>query len=730
MCDILTPDKSRAFISDKFQPDLAAENRLLRQRIEEMEKEAGILAERNLLLADSIKLGYWEWDEVENKPSYLSEAFAEIYGVDLLQLYEIYQREEDLYKFIHPDDLNNYEGHVQKLAIEKNDRGQVYSFDYRVIRPSGEVRNVRELEYGIEKKDGVLIRSFGAVQDTTEYHRALIELKDSEQRYAALFTHIPVGIQEQDYSPVKKLLDKLGADGVEDLKSYLESNELLVKFAVRESKTTGANQTLIDIHRAGSFEHFCEVDMDVEDWWDESWLDFYVAEFIGLLGPDHIHFAEKSDTRIDDSPFETRYITRIVGGYEDTWERVITVHEDITERRENELALIAAKAEAEKANKAKSQFLSSMSHELRTPLNAIMGFSQLFEYDKSLTQRQQSKAHEIYEAGSHLLSLVNDILDLSRIESGEFDLTIEAVPLLGIVEESAKWVSNLAMDNNISVDFDAGAFADIIVEADRLKLKQILLNLLSNAVKYNRPEGSVGIICEQTDDRIRIGIKDTGPGIPEGLKDALFQPFNRLGAESSGVEGTGIGLVITRQLAIKMNGLIEVDSRVGEGSTFWVELPLARSIQTETECLVENADYEVEFSTQEAVDLRQLKILVAEDNPVNKELIAAQLEVIGCSANYAENGAEALKLWQEDEYQFLLTDIRMPVMDGHELIRKVRALEIDQENAAVIIAITANAMQDDIDSCHASGADDVLNKPFDLEDLRLLLDKWATTVFL
>ncbi|MDH5354926.1 MAG: PAS domain-containing protein, partial [Gammaproteobacteria bacterium] len=327
----MTQDKTSPSFSDPSQTDLVEENRRLSQRIETMEKEAEVLAERNLLLADSIKLGYWEWDEIEDKPAHLSQAFAEIFGLELSELYKIYQSEEDLYGFIHPEDRGIYQRHVEMLTKDKNDRGQVYIFDYRIIRPSGEVRNVRELEYGIEEEEGVLVRSFGAVQDTTEYHRALIELKDSEQRYGVLFNHLPLGIQEQDYTAIKTLLDKLIADGVEDLRSYLQNNEMLVKYAVKEAKTTSINHTLVKIYRADSVEHFSDVDMDVDAWWDESWLEFYISEFMGLLGGDHIYFAEKSDTRIDNSPFETRFITRVVGGYEDTWERVITVHEDITE---------------------------------------------------------------------------------------------------------------------------------------------------------------------------------------------------------------------------------------------------------------------------------------------------------------------------------------------------------------------------------------------------------------
>ena len=730
MRDILTQDKTSPSFSDPSQTDLVEENRRLSQRIETMEKEAEVLAERNLLLADSIKLGYWEWDEIEDKPAHLSQAFAEIFGLELSELYKIYQSEEDLYGFIHPEDRGIYQRHVEMLTKDKNDRGQVYIFDYRIIRPSGEVRNVRELEYGIEEEEGVLVRSFGAVQDTTEYHRALIELKDSEQRYGVLFNHLPLGIQEQDYTAIKTLLDKLIADGVEDLRSYLQNNEMLVKYAVKEAKTTSINHTLVKIYRADSVEHFSDVDMDVDAWWDESWLEFYISEFMGLLGGDHIYFAEKSDTRIDNSPFETRFITRVVGGYEDTWERVITVLEDITERRQNELALIEAKAEAENANQAKSQFLSSMSHELRTPLNAIMGFSQLFEYDQSLTQQQQSKAHEIYEAGSHLLSLVNGILDLSRIESGEFEISIEAVSLQEVVDDAAKWVADLASQKNISVEYDSEQLAGIIVGGDKLKLKQIFSNLLSNAVKYNRPEGSVSIIYEKMGERLRIGIKDTGPGIPEKLKDALFQPFNRLGAETSGIEGTGIGLVITRQLANKMNGQIDLDSIVGEGSTFWVELPLAEMIQAPEKSLDENATQASDVATKNPTDLERLKILVAEDNPVNSELLEAQLEVLQCSADYAENGAEALSLWQKDDYQILLTDIRMPIMDGYELTKRIRALEIESGKSSVIIAITANAMKDDIENCLASGANDVLNKPFSLDELEQILVKWVSTIVL
>lgn len=713
--------------SNQSHADLLAENRLLRERIEAMEAEAIVQDERQLLLANSIKLGFWEWDEIENKPAYLSEAFSDIFGLELSRLYEIYQCEEDLYSFIHPEDFSIYQDNVLKLALDKNELGLVYTFDYRIIRPSGEIRHVRELEYGVEEKDGQLVRSFGAIQDTTEYHRALVELRESEQLYGSLFSHLPLGVQEQDYSVIKKVLDKLRADGVDDLKSYLEDNELLVKFAVKEMRTRRVNQALLDIHRADSFEQFSEVDVDVDDWWDASWLDYFISECLGLLGPEHIHFSEISDTRMDGTPFETRYITRVVGGYEKSWKRVITVHEDITERRHNEQALIMAKAEAEKANLAKSQFLSNMSHELRTPLNAIMGFSQLLELDETLIEPQKLQAGEIYKAGSHLLSLVSDILDLSRIESGKLDLSLESVSLEEVILDAVRWIRNLAKDKNIKVEYDCNEFAGVYIVADKLKLKQIVLNLLSNAVKYNRPDGSITIICKQLKERIRIGIRDTGIGIDKSQMGDLFKPFNRLGAEAMNIEGTGIGLVITRQIVNKMYGQIDVDSVVGEGSTFWVELPKAQPVENESEINPESSVPEAVMVRKMASNSSQLKILVAEDNLVISELLEAQLEILGYQACYTENGAEALELWQKEDYQFLLTDIRMPVMDGLELIRRVRALDDEEGKSSVIIAVTANAMQDDVSSCLKSGANDVLNKPFNLEELKSILEKWTST---
>jgi len=242
---------------------------------------------------------------------------------------------------------------------------------------------------------------------------------------------------------------------------------------------------------------------------------------------------------------------------------------------EKEKDLIAAKAQVEKASQAKSEFLSSMSHELRTPMNAILGFAQLLEYDDILNDEQQDSVFEILKAGNHLLELINDVLDLSKIEENQADLLFESVPLSLLVDECFSMVTPAAQQRGINLRHgDLNAYS---ICADRTRLKQVLLNLLSNAIKYNCEQGIVVLEASIVDEtKIRISITDTGNGIAKQDFSKLFQPFNRLDAKNSTVEGTGIGLSISDKLVTLMDGQIGVESEVGIGSSFWVELPMAQ----------------------------------------------------------------------------------------------------------------------------------------------------------
>ncbi len=245
---------------------------------------------------------------------------------------------------------------------------------------------------------------------------------------------------------------------------------------------------------------------------------------------------------------------------------------DIIERKTAELALDTAKHQAEAANRSKSVFLSSMSHELRTPLNAVLGFGQLLEMESNLNDEQRDYVNEIMQAGYHLLELINDVLDLSKIESDNIDFSIEAVDCADLVKSCIPLVHSLAAKLSVTIETDG--LANLILRADRIRLKQVMLNLITNAIKYNRPNGRVWLhAMEGKKGRKRLAISDTGLGIPADKLPMLFQPFNRLGAETGTIEGTGIGLVISRRIVEMMGGEMGVESDLGKGSTFWIELP-------------------------------------------------------------------------------------------------------------------------------------------------------------
>ena len=387
---------------------------------------------------------------------------------------------------------------------------------------------------------------------------------------------------------------------------------------------------------------------------------------------------------------------------------------DITEKKQTETAILKSKEEAEEANHAKSEFLSIMSHELRTPLNAILGFTQLLNYEKTLSNEQQSHLNEINNAGNLLLELVNQILDLSRIEKGHVQLSIEKIDLCSMFEKCHSMVSPLALKNNITLNIETQI--DGYVIADYTRLKQVMLNLLSNAIKYNNENGSITTNVSLKESSVRISIIDTGTGIADEFLSEIFQPFNRLSNDST-IEGTGIGLSISKQLIEMMGGSIGVSSKINDGSIFWIELPGALN----TNISIEKNESQLKKSTIVNPEQCKSNILVAEDNPTNQALILNQLKSFGYTVDMVANGQEALDQLAINTYDLLITDCNMPVMDGYNLVKNIRE---GGNTILPIIAITADAFPERKRKCKEAGANDHLVKPVDLSTLKKVVSKY------
>jgi signal transduction histidine kinase/ActR/RegA family two-component response regulator len=390
---------------------------------------------------------------------------------------------------------------------------------------------------------------------------------------------------------------------------------------------------------------------------------------------------------------------------------------DISLRKRAESELKQAMA-AENANRAKSDFLSGMSHELRTPLNAILGFTQLIESGSPPpTVSQMRSLQQILKAGWYLLELINEILDLALIESGKVTLSTEPVSLAEVLLECRAMIEPQAHARGIAMTFprfDVPCFLD----ADRTRVKQILINLLFNAVKYNRPQGSVVVeyvLCPP--DRVRISVRDTGSGLdPERLAQ-LFQPFNRLGREAGAEEGTGIGLVVTKRLVELMGGTIGVESAVGVGSVFWIDLSVTRAPQLGAR----DAGRATHARPDAVDDAPLLTVLYVEDNPANLELveqlIARRPELRMLSAADGELGIEFARAYRPE---VILMDVNLPGISGIEAMKILRA---DPSTANIpIIALSANAVPHDVQKALAAGFFGYLTKPIKVDEFMSTLN--------
>jgi PAS domain S-box-containing protein len=542
------------------------------------------------------------------------------------------------------------------------------------------------------------------------------------------------------------LADDAGkADGITEVR---RQEALLKTGALQNAILTSANFSIIATDEKGIIQLF--------NIGAERMLGYTAAEVVNKINPSDIHdpqevaaraqalslelatpitpgfeaLAFKASRGIEDI-YELTYIRKDGGRFpalisitalRDDYGNVIgylLIGTDNSVRKQVELDLNKAMAVAEKANLAKSDFLSSMSHELRTPLSAILGFAQLIESGSpSPTVSQKRSIDQILKAGWYLLDLINEILDLALIESGKLPLSLEPISLTEVVRECHAMIEPQAQKRDIRMTFPQFKLPYFVM-ADRTRVKQVLINLLSNAIKYNQVGGTVVVECiASTPGRIRICIKDTGEGLTPGKMAQLFQPFNRLGKEAGVEEGTGIGLMVSKRLVELMKGEIGVESTVGAGSVFWIELNLTAAPQTTAAAAEPAALGEAKIHPSG----RTRTLLYVEDNPANlmlvEDLIARRTDIRLLSATDGNRGIEIARASVPD---VILMDINLPGISG------VKALQILREDPATahipVVALSANAMPRDIEKGMKAGFFRYLTKPIKVNEFMDTLDE-------
>jgi signal transduction histidine kinase/ActR/RegA family two-component response regulator len=385
--------------------------------------------------------------------------------------------------------------------------------------------------------------------------------------------------------------------------------------------------------------------------------------------------------------------------------------------------LVTARDEAVRASQAKNAFLSSTSHELRTPLNAVLGFTQLLQLS-DLSAEDRDAVERILAAGRHLLALINELIDIARIESGEFSLSVEPVALQPIIEETCQLMAPLAAGRSITISQPSLSPA-LAVKGDRQRLSQILVNLLSNAVKYNRAGGTVTITCQATGPgQASVTVADTGPGIPAADLARVFAPFERLGAERTAIEGTGIGLPLARAFAEAMYGHLSAASVPGEGSTFTLTLPRAPDIATAPPRDGGDAGAPAPRAAPDDLAGARTRILQIEDNPANIDVVARYLKTRpGMRLQSVTSGQAGLEAAARDAPDLILLDLHLPGMHGDEVLIRLRD---NPATAGIPVAVlSAEAAPSVIRHMRASGVIAYLTKPLDLAELGRLLDAFA-----
>jgi PAS domain S-box-containing protein len=671
---------------------LSAINAELRAEVAERQRaeEALRRSEARLQEAQRIaSLGSWEMDLINGQLEWSEEVFR-IFEVDSSAFQPSYER---FLTAVHPDDRALVE---QTYAQALKNRWH-YEIVHRLCLPDGRIKHVSargETHYG---DDGRPLRSLGTLQDVTDRVRATSVLQERERQLALINETLEQRVQERTNDIVRErnfteaILNTAGA-----LVCVLDRDGRIVRFNRACEVTTGYSAT--EVTGKSVFGLF--------------FASKALADFRQVLAQ-LIHGGVSS---IHEIPWLTKSTERRLISWTNSVIRdaagevafVIATGIDVTERKHAEQEMLRAKESAERANRAKSEFLSRMSHELRTPLNAILGFSQILQMDL-LSPSQSANVAEITKAARMLLSLINELLDLATIESGRLPITIKPTALGSVLKDAITLVKPLCCAAEITLeDQTQGADASWVL-ADATRTQQILVNLLSNAAKYGRRGGYVRVRCEAHPPAwLRISVTDDGPGLSEEQQGQLFAPFERLGAEHSGIEGTGIGLALSRKLAELMGGELGVDSARSRGSTFWLQLPQV--------AMPEASPVSITAARQGAVEVSAARVLYIEDNPANLRFMEELMKKFDhLELLTANSGEQGLAMASREHPEVILMDIHLPGRDGYSLQAQLRANPATRD--IPVIAVSADAMLDDIKRGLDAGFFRYLTKPVEVPAL-------------
>lgn len=682
----------------------------LRRHAGELERRIGELDEAQRVA----HVGSFEWDILANRVSWSDELYR-IYGVEPAAFEATF---EAFIGRIHPDDRDTVTATITRAVQEV----APFRMSERIIRPTAELRYLESWGEVAADEDGRPIRLLGICHDVTEQRRqreraealrdvndALTRTLDLEEVFGLLLDSIARFVS-YGRGTVLLLTDESalvigalrGFDGMSDdevARRLVDASERpAVQRILGEGSTVvaGDDEVVAEDARREGREH--------------TWVGVPLragGQVIGLCAVQSVEGASFAQEDVDWIEALTQQAAAAIENarLHDRVQRHAAELEQRVDERTRDLS--EAKDEAERANRAKSDFLAGISHELRTPMNAILGFAQLLELDE-LGGEQGDNVRQILRAGRHLLELITELLDIARIEAGELGLSLEPVSVAELIVEAAELTRPVADRHSIEISTGAAPREEFAL-ADRQRLRQVLLNLLANAVKYNRPGGKVEVACaDAAEERIAIAVRDTGRGIaPEDL-DRLFEPFERLGVDSASIEGAGLGLALAKRLVHAMNGTLTVASELGSGSTFTIDLPRAADPLAALDAA----------PVEPGVDATHTAatIVYVEDNLANLRLVERALaREAGLRLLTATEGARGLELVREARPDLVLLDLHLPDVSGEELLD---ALQSEPGTAAIpVVVVSAAASKGRVQRLRDRGARAYLTKPIDLAEL-------------